>query len=121
MTFNKMPEFGARFQFPENIQLEYGGQSGCVASEIAVRMAEKYDDFVVEQIANEAREAGISDLTVLNKGAIIEAMRKQIPCRVFNYTCPRCGKIDILANHFAYCNKCGQALDWGADSSASSK
>lgn len=112
MEFNKPPEFGARFQFPENMTFEYDRQVHTLVDKLAVNMAERYDNFIVEQIAMAARAEGISDLTVLNKTAIMEAMQKQIPQKVCNYTCPRCGKIDILANHFAYCNKCGQALDW---------
>lgn len=111
-----------RFNFPENIQLEYGGMQGCVASEIAVRMAEKWEDFVVEQIVAEAIYMGISDLTVLNKPAIMDALRKQIPIkqRIDNddwRCCPRCNETFFLVNAFnkrnKYCGNCGQALDWG--------
>lgn len=74
-------EFGKRFNFPENIKFEYDGMTGCVANDVAVRMAEKWEDFVVEQIVAEAVDMGISDLTVLNKPAIISALRKQTPIK----------------------------------------
>ncbi len=74
-------EFGKRFNIPENIQFEYDGKTGCVAQDIAVRMAEKWEDFVVEQIVAEATDMGISDLTVLNKPAIMDALRKHTPTK----------------------------------------
>lgn len=107
-------EFGKRFNFPENIKFDYDGLTGCVAQDIAVRMAEKYDDFIVSQIAMEARAEGISDLTVLNKWAILNAIKRNIPQKpkedgwIF---CPVCGR-DILMDHFKFCPDCGQAIDW---------
>ena len=53
MTFSKPPEWGKRFVFPENIQIEYNGYMGSLTSEIAVKMAERYEDAVVKQIAME--------------------------------------------------------------------
>lgn len=70
-----LDEFGKRFSFPENIEFSYDGKTGDIVNEIAVRMVEKYDNFVVQQIANEARAAGIADLTVLNKPAILRALQ----------------------------------------------
>ena len=117
------PDFGTRFQFPENIHVEYDGVVGSTQNEIAVRMAEKYEDFVVQQIAMEARAEGISDLTVLNKEAILDAIRKRIPQKPWyrveedseGWACPCChmcvetdhGRIREL-----YCSDCGQMIDW---------
>lgn len=59
-----------------------------------------------------------------------EALEKQIPkkprerkagFKSFDYVCPECGgriisKIDgewIAGKHSRYCERCGQALDWG--------
>lgn len=109
-------EWGARFNFPENLQVEYGGYCGSIGNEIAVKMAEQYDDFVVSQIAMEARAEGISDLTVLNKWAILNAIKKQIPQKVENGTCPNCKRIFLYRYAETkcgdYCNNCGQALEW---------
>lgn len=109
-------EWGARFNFPENLKIEYDGYSGGISNQIAVKMAEKYDDFIVSQIAMEARAEGISDLTVLNKWAILNAIKKQIPQKVENGTCPNCKRIFLYRYAETkcgdYCNNCGQALDW---------
>ena len=122
MTFNKPPEWGKRFTFPENIQIEYNGYTGSVTSEIAVKMAERYEDAVVNQIAMEAKLAGVADCTVLNKDAILYALNKQNPKKVRKYfevtyeaECPVCGgRIAAHASH-RYCKWCGQRLEWSGD------
>lgn len=122
MKFNKPPEFGTRFQFNENMKFEYDGQVHTLVNEIAVKMAEKYDNFIVEQIAMEARASGISDLTVLNKPAIINALTKQIPLQVImnevQILCPSC-RTDMMGlwdypdvQDPNYCPLCGQKLKW---------
>ena len=127
MEFNKPPEWGKRFTFPENIQVEYNGFTGSVTSEIAVKMAERYEDAVVKQIAMEAKLAGVADCTILNKVAILEALQKQIPqqpdLEADGYSdgelvydtgyCPRCRQdYEIEYHKPKYCENCGQALDW---------
>ena len=111
------PDFGTRFQFPENIHVEYDGAVGSIQNEIAVRMAEKYEDFVVKQIAMEARAEGVSDLTVLNKKAILDAIKKQIPQKPVDKDdremyghCAVCRKLVHIGED--YCDQCGQAIDW---------
>lgn len=117
-----IPEFGSRFSFPENLHIEYEGLCGSITNEVAVKMAEKYDNFIVEQIAMEARAAGVSDLTVLNKAAIINALRKQIPQQVImneiRILCPAC-RYDMMGlwdypdvQDPNYCPICGQKLKW---------
>lgn len=131
MTFEKPTEWGRRFNFPENVQIEYNGYSGSVASEIAVKMAERYEDAVIEQIAMEAKAAGVSDLTVLNKVAILDAIKKQIPQRpdlegdgyddggnlIYDTGyCPRCRcSYEVDYHKPKYCEDCGQALDWSVN------
>lgn len=117
MEFNKPPEWGRRFTFPENIQIEYNGLTGSVTTEIAVKMAERYEDAVVKQIAMEAKLAGVADCTVLNKAAILEALQKQIPKEPVELAkselygrCAVCRKVVHVGER--YCDQCGQALDW---------
>ena len=126
MTFNKPPEWGKRFTLPENILVEYNGYTGSVTSEIAVKMAERYEDAVVAQIAMEAKLAGVADCTVLNKVAILDALNKQIPKKPYyrkekdakGYACPACD-MGVTVDHGrirdTFCSHCGQALDWGKD------
>lgn len=127
MQFNKPYEWGKKFAFPENVQVEYNGQLGSVISEIAIKMEERYEDAVVEQIAMEAKLAGVGSCTVLNKAAILEALEKQIPQKpdlegdgyydgelVYDTGyCPRCRQdYEIECHTPKYCENCGQALDW---------
>lgn len=116
-------EWGARFNFPENFKIEYDGYSGGISNQIAVKMAEKYDDFIVSQITMEARAEGISDLTVLNKWAILNAIKKQIPQKPWyrreedaeGWACPAC-HLGVTVDHGrikdTFCSHCGQAIDW---------
>lgn len=85
-------------------------------------MVEKYDSFVADQIAMEARTSGVSDLTVLNKAAIMNAINKQIPQQVIlneiECLCPSC-RYDMMGlwdcpdvQDPNYCPICGQKLKW---------
>lgn len=134
MQFNKPPEWGARFQFPENTEVAGDGLTFKMTEKMACSFAEKYDEFIAEEIGREARAAGISDCTVLNKKAILEALNKQIPkkptyvdTRFRNrgkhisdgvsldkcYKCPNCwSHIFHVWDSEIYCPHCGQALDW---------
>ena len=90
-----IPEFGRRYNFPENIHIEYDGLCGNIVNQVVVKMVEKYDSFVADQIAMEARASGVSDLTVLNKTAIMNALKKQIPQQVIlNEICTENGAYD---------------------------
>ena len=115
-------EFGKKFNFPENIHIEYEGYSGSIENKIVVHMAEKYDDFIASRIAMEAQALGVSDLTVLNKPAIINALKKQIPAWVIlnqdECLCPSC-HYDMMGlwdypdvKDPNYCPICGQKLKW---------
>lgn len=114
--------FGRRYQFPENMKIEYDGFSDSITNEITVSMAEKYDNFIADQIAMAARADGISDLTVLNKHAIVQALSKAIPQQVSleadQCLCPVC-KYDMMGlwdypeiQDPNYCPICGQKLKW---------
>ena len=116
------PEFGRRYNFAENIHIEYDGLTGNIVNEIVVKMVEKYDGFVADQIAMEAKASGVSDLTVLNKAAIMNAINKQIPQQVIlneiECLCPSC-RYDMMGlwdypdvQDPNYCPICGQKLKW---------
>lgn len=115
-------DFGRRYQFPDNMHVEYDEFSGSIVNEIVVKMAEKYDNYIADQIAIEARAEGISDLTVLNKHAIINALKKAIPQQVTltldRCICPGCN-YDMMGlwdypdvQDPTYCPICGQRLKW---------
>lgn len=115
-------ELGCRYQFPDDMKVEYDGFSGRLVNEIAVKMAEKYDSYIVDQIAREARAEGISDVTILNKSAIMNALKKAVPQQVTitpdRCLCPGC-HYDMMGlwdypdiQDPAYCPICGQRLKW---------
>lgn len=114
MEFNKPPEFGRRFILPGDVQMDYSAPTIRATSKFAAEMAECYDSFVFERILAEARKAGISDITVLNKPAILEALQKCVPMEVEenlpDVKCPRCHM--GIGHHDLYCHHCGQALKW---------
>lgn len=120
MEFIKPTEWGSRFQFPENQKINFDGLQMSVIDKIVVQMAEKYDNAVAAEIANAARAAGASDVTVLNKVAIMEALDKQSPKKPVGLAknelygkCAVCGQVIHVGNR--YCDQCGQKIDWGAD------
>ena len=134
MTFNKPPQWGSRFHFPENQEIKYDDMQMRVSEKIFVQMVDNYETAVAEEIASAAKSAGVTDCTVLNKKAILEALEKQIPkepiyvdTRFRNhgrhvgdgvsldkcYKCPTCrSHIFHVWDSEKCCVYCGQALDW---------
>lgn len=131
----KAYEVGRRFSFPENQRIESDDLQMRLTEKIFVQMVDNYETAVAEEIASAARAAGVSDVTVLNKKTILEALEKQIPkkptfvdTRFRNhgrhvgdgvsldkcYKCPTCwSHIFHVWDSEKYCVHCGQALDWG--------
>lgn len=135
MTFNKPPEWGSRFHFPENVESTSDDLITRVTEKLCVQMVDNYETAVAEEIASAARAAGVTDCTVLNKEAILDALKKQIPqkptyvdtrfrnhgkhigaCSSIDkcYKCPTCwSHIFHVWDSEKHCVYCGQALDWG--------
>lgn len=120
MTFNKPPEWGSRFQFPENQKIDFDDLQMRVTDKIVVQMLDNYETAVAAEIASAARAAGASDVTVLNKEAIMAALNKQIPKKPTDTAknelygrCAVCRQLVHVGNR--YCDQCGQAIDWGND------
>ena len=118
MTFNKPSEWGSRFRFFENQTIDFDGLQMSVTDKLVVQMLDNYENAVAAEIASAARAAGASDVTVLNKEAILEALNKQIPKKPVRLAkseldgnCAVCGKVVHVGER--YCDQCGQALDWG--------
>lgn len=97
--------------------------------ETLIKWRDDIDNAILGEIQEKATEHGISTEYILNKKAIISALKKQIPkkpkerkagFKSFDYVCPECAsrrisKIDgewIAGSHSRYCSNCGQALDW---------
>lgn len=81
MTFNKPTEWGSRFHFPENVESNSDDLMMSVTEKLCVQMVDNYETAVAEEIASAARSAGVTDCTVLNKKAILDALNKQIPTK----------------------------------------
>lgn len=73
MDFTKAPGFGERFTFPENVAITINGAEIGTIREAAIRMVERWEDAVVSEIVKEARLAGYTEVTVLNKPFIFDA------------------------------------------------
>jgi hypothetical protein len=124
MTFNKPTEWGKRFSFPENVDTSLEDLQMRVTEKIFVQMVDNYETAVVAEIASAARAAGVTDCTVLNKKAILDALNKQIPQKpirdsLADRACPACDAYipfdalnDRLSDAPNFCKHCGQALDW---------
>lgn len=125
MEFVKPKEWGSRFQFPEKQQINFDGLQVSVTDKIVAQMVDNYENVVIAEIAQAARAAGASDVTVLNKGAIMDALMKRTPrkpdwrkydgiLREFP-VCPTCGSDGIFHRKSRFCPDCGQAIDWRID------
>lgn len=117
MEFIKPVGWGSRFQFPENQQLNFDGLHMSMTDKIVVQMVDNYENAVAAEVAKAARAAGASDVTVLNKVAIIDALMKRTPRRYTRYcsdipVCPSCRSDEIYPRRSKFCPDCGQAIDW---------
>jgi hypothetical protein len=79
--------------------------------EVAIRIAESFDNAVVEKCIEIAKEEGITDLVLLNKHDIAAAWRKQIPVECTEEVCPECNR-GVKCFTADYCPHCGQKLKW---------
>lgn len=111
--FDKPNDWGTRYRFPENMKLETDGLSTRLIENVSVQMADRYEALVVDTIAREARAAGASDVTVLNKRAILDVFTKRTPRGATRYRGSRCcpGCFEELTGRGLFCSTCGQAID----------
>lgn len=124
IDFIKPPGWGSRFKFPENQEMCLEDSLFSVTDHILVQMVDNYEDHVAAEIAAEARRNGASDVTVLNKTAILDALTKRTARRpdrrcyvgaVDVPVCPACLSGGISVRRSAFCPDCGQAIDWTED------
>ena len=82
-----------------------------IVHEVAMRIAESFDNDVVEKCIEIAKEEGIAHLVLLNKHDIVAAWKKQIPVECIEEACTKCnGGVDCFTAD--YCPHCGQKLKW---------
>ena len=111
---------GTKISFPEKTEIEFDSEVHRVTQKMCAQIVDDYDSFLVQQIANTARENGISELFVLNKATIMDALNKQMPKKPIDLAkselygrCAVCGKVVHVGER--YCDQCGQKLDWGEE------
>jgi hypothetical protein len=87
--------------------------------EVCIKWQKDLDNAILGEIKQKAIENGIETEYLLNEKAIISALEKQIPKKPFipwdsisgTPYCPNCE--EYVRGCVAYCDHCGQALDWG--------
>lgn len=84
----------------------------------AVSFRDDIENKIIQEIIKEAKAEGITDIVLLNKPAIIDALKKQTAMKPIGEKyfkkCPSCnGGIGVEFGKPGFCDKCGQKLDWG--------
>lgn len=82
------------------------GSLTAIVEKICAISIEKHENILIGEIVKIAKENGITDLYLLNKDAIVEALSKQIP-QAEKDGCPRC-HYDLKCD--SYCPNCGQKI-----------
>lgn len=120
-------DFGVHISLPTN-NLEFAdGIASCV-QKVAIQMQEKIDEEIIREIVKVAKEQGITDVYILDKQNILQALKKQIPTKpiktnpicysrtkdgqeeyAYDYCCSLCGANVNKEKH--HC-PCGQTIDW---------
>jgi 6-phosphogluconate dehydrogenase len=121
--------YGEHYKFQDN---SFATSVTEITQKIAVIMNDNVENAIIDKIIQEAKQEGVTDLFILNKQAIMEAIKKQIPAKAIPhkvdvekikirgvnwcknttiYKCPCCDDFISITNK--HCHECGQALDWG--------
>lgn len=121
IDFNKVkyPQFIKHHSFEPNLRIN--GDLYTIERKMSAFAIEEENKIIVERIVEIAKENGITDLYLLDKKNIAEALKKQIPQKLLpddRYfgvgKCPSC-YATFLDNTTNYCGHCGQKLDWGQE------
>ena len=99
-----------------------------VIEKIIVERNEKVDNAILGEIQQIAIEEGIETRITLNKKAVVDALRKQIPEKPHfegdgyddsgnliydTWICPNCeDRYEVDYEIHQYCPMCGQRIDW---------
>lgn len=99
-----------------------------VIEKIIVERNEKVDNAILGEIQQIAIEEGIETKITLNKKAVVDALRKQIPEKPHfegdgyddsgnliydTWICPNCeDRYEVDYEIHQYCPMCGQRIDW---------
>lgn len=91
-------------------------------SKIAAQVADMTDKVVCGAIIDEAEQAGVTDLYLIDRDFIRAAIKKQIPKKPKDYPfsagqCPSCDAVFEFdwEPKSKYCQNCGQKLNWESE------
>lgn len=96
-----------------------------ITEKLYVSLVDKEDEAIIQAITEYAKEQGFTELVLIDKEFIREAIEKRIPkeIEVWNgqCSCPNClylfgpdaRRKDLIRLKIRFCQNCGQALDWG--------
>lgn len=111
-------DFGKYYSFskPEIIQHDFISDSDyglfTAVNNIAVLTVERIEDAVIDEIIKAIKDTEVTDLIVLDKGNIKNALLKASPKKTINYgMCPTC--CVYLHSSHRYCPMCGQKIEKG--------
>lgn len=121
MNNNLKDQLSLNISFPLDLSTERITYRSCV------KMIEDFENTCLDLIMEACKESGINNLVLLNKKAIVEAFKKQLPTEPMDkeialgdrtLACPSCGKTIVNVWNKAdykpnYCHYCGQRFDWG--------
>lgn len=116
MDFSKPINWGMKRFFPENMTVEDDANTLRITEKIAVQLAERVDDACASAVLNEMGAEGYAVGVVLNKVAVMEAIKKQRARAILRGgLCPGCmmpvhRPAGIGNTH--YCVHCGQLVTW---------
>lgn len=111
-------EFIKHFKYSEP-KIELEDNIASIISKIYVGAVNDTEKALEEAIIAMCKAEGITDIYLLNKNAILSALRKQTKerpqVRFFcddssELLCPNC--YAVLYERKKYCGECGQALEW---------
>jgi ribosomal protein L37AE/L43A len=119
-----MEEFAKRFFIDENIEITMNGETFSTIQQVMFRMAETWDDRFINEIIKEARVSGMTEVVVMNKRKIMDALTKQMPkvpierqhgyvTGIYCTVCKKQQKNRSRSKETWHCERCGQKLFWG--------
>lgn len=119
-----MDEFAKRFFLDDNVEITMNGDTVTTYRQLMFRMAEQWDKHFIDEIVKEARVCGMTEVVVMNKRAIMDALTKQMPkvpierehgyvTDIYCAVCKKQQKNRSRSKGSWHCERCGQKLFWG--------
>lgn len=117
MDYKMKYDFGKHYEIkPFNCYMDdndvAGGTFSALAKQIYVKAMDHFEDKIVEEIIKIASENNVTDVVLLDKAKIVQALKKATPVKVTHVgdeaiMCPICSRM-TTNNNARYCDNCGQ-------------